>query len=154
MFRLISTKMTITSIEQLLNDQEINYLADLFLARFGLSRCSRRYRYFKNAVILFSHDFIDRDEAYNRLARCADMTPDAFKKELDAAISQMPAPVSEIFNRTFDPPSVPYQKPHKNITMTESDTDDALIFLGIAFLYIISTNYPKYEAVRYLKDNG
>lgn len=145
--------MTVSCIDKLLNDQEINYLADLFLARYGLFRGSKRYRYFKNAVILLSHDIFDRDEAYCMLARCENITAEQLKSELAAAVSQMPIPISEVFNKVYNPPPVAYQKPHKNITMTENDVDGVLTFLGIAFLYVITSNYPKYEFFRYSKDD-
>lgn len=146
--------MKIDRIDTLLNDQEINYLADLFLARYGLSRGTRRYRYFKNAVILFSHDFLSHDEAYRLLAECADMELSQFKDELRSAVSQLDTPIYETFNRTFNPPPLPYEKPHKDISMSASDDPDYILtFLGITFLYLIVSNYPKYEYISYCEQD-
>ena len=42
-------------IDVLINDVELNMLADLFLARYGFDTSSAQYRQLRNAIVAFSH---------------------------------------------------------------------------------------------------
>lgn len=42
-------------IDALINNAEINALADLFLSRYGFDLGSAQYRQFRNAIVLFSY---------------------------------------------------------------------------------------------------
>lgn len=140
--------MTVTRVDPLLNDPEINFLADVFLACYRMDRGTRRYRLFRNAVLLFSHDLRPHDSIYAMLAQTAAISVDDVLSELRAAVDGLPKPLHEMFNRAFNPPLLPYEIRPFNVEMTRSDElDYVLSFLGTTFLYIIVTNYPKYEYV-------
>lgn len=142
-------------IDSLLNNQEANYLADLFLARYEI-KSAKRYRYFKNAVLAFSRGKWDADEIFHMLAKAADMPTEQMQTELRAAIKDLPEPVYKTFNRYYanDRAEVysdrPDDPPH--IRMGTSKTLNYIFgFLGYAFLTIIISNYPIYNAVKTIK---
>lgn len=140
--------MTIPRVDTLLNDQEINYLADLFLSCFDLDRSTRGYRYFKNAVILFSRGAWLPHEIYDYVAQTADTTRYDVRAVLKAALDGMSAPAYELFNAAYAPPPVQCEETVRRIEMGEHlDLDRTLSFLGSVFLYLIMTNYPKYSYV-------
>lgn len=145
--------MVIDKIDSLLNDAEINYLADLFLSHYGFDRSSTGYRYFRNAVILASHGLMKTSAAYPLLARCADVDVETFLAVLSDAVRSLPAPVYEIFNTVYSPsPDAPMLS---RITMKKSrDLGYTISFLGTAFLYLILSNYPKYDFVSLLPDSA
>lgn len=134
-------------IDSLLNNQEANYLADLFLARYEI-KSAKRYRYFKNAVLAFSRGKWDADEIFHMLAKAADMPTEQMQAELRATIKDLPEPVYKTFNRYYakendDPP---------HIRMGTGKTINYIFgFLGYAFLTIIISNYPIYNAVKTIK---
>lgn len=142
--------MTVTSADVLLNDQEVNLLADLFLGRFGFDKRTLSYRLLRNSVILLSHGAWKADEAYSLVAAAADVTPEQVKSELDRAISSLKAPLHETFNAYYAPPPISGEVRGANVRMPEfGRTDDKLGFLGTVFMYLVLTNYNKYEYIDY-----
>lgn len=142
--------MTITSADVLLNDQEINMLADLFLGRYGFDKCALSYRLLRNAVILFSHGAWRADEVYSLVADTADIPPEQVKSELERAISTLKTPMHETYNTYYAPPPISGEVRGANVRMPEfGRLDDKLGFLGTVFMYLILTNYNKYEYVDY-----
>ena len=134
--------MVISKIDPLINDGEINYLADLFLACFRFERSTFGYRCFKNAVVLFSRG-LPLGEMYERLAECAGTDRVTFMRELKCAVDSLDEPMADTFNRTYA------QADELCITMRPDNTVNYVIpFLGTAFLYLIIRNYNKYEYVR------
>lgn len=133
-------------IDSLLNDQEANYLADLFLARYEI-KSAKRYRYFKNAVLAFSRGKWDPDDIFDMLAKTANVTTDRLQQELHATIAELPEPVHETFNRYYAPNTA---LPH--VRMSDKKTLNYIFgFLGYTFLTIIVYNYPIYNSVRTIK---
>ena len=138
--------MVIDKIDSLLNDSEINFLADLFLAHYGFDRGSLGYRYFRNAVILASRGLMKTSEAYPLLARCADTDVQTFLAVLTDAVRALPSPIHQVFNTVYSPsPDAPTVS---RITMKNTrDVGYIISFLGTAFLYLVLTDYPKYDFI-------
>ena len=142
--------MIITKADILLNDQEINMLADLFLGRYGFDKQSVSYRLIRNAVILFSHGAWNRDEVFTLVAEAADLSVEAVTDEITRAVSALKMPMHETYNTWYAPPPIKCEVRGENIKMPPfGKIDDALEFLGTAFLYLILTNYDKYEFIDY-----
>ncbi|MCH5351069.1 MAG: hypothetical protein J1F39_03770 [Clostridiales bacterium] len=142
--------MTITKADILLNDQEINLLADLFLARYGFDRASLSYRLIRNTVILISHGAWDIQEVHELVARCADIEIERAIAEIQSAVKSLKTPMHETYNTYYAPPPIEYELRGESIKMPEfGKVDDTLQFLGTAFLYLILTNYNKYEYIDY-----
>ncbi len=142
--------MKISRIDPLLNDPEINYLADIFLAACGFDRTVRGYRLFRNAIVLFSHGLFPPDKAFKLLAECADMPYDEYIKELETVLDDLPEPVHIAFNSAFVPEPNPFARSSDHITMDDnSDPKYIVTFLGTVFLYIVVTNYQKYGYVSF-----
>ncbi len=143
--------MVIDKIDSLLNDAEINYLADLFLAHYGFDRGSLGYRYFRNAVVFASHGLMPMSEAYPLLARCADADVETFLAVITDAVRALPSPVHDVFNTVFAP--APDAPKASHITMRNSrDIGYIISFLGTAFLYVILSDYPKYGFISLVKN--
>ncbi|MCH5161911.1 MAG: hypothetical protein J1G38_00280 [Clostridiales bacterium] len=134
--------MIIDKIDKLLNDAEINYLCDLFLANLGFDRVSPHYRHFRNAVILASRGFLRPAEMYTLLAECAGIDRAEYVKHLKSALATLPVPVHDAYNSAYASESG-LDTP----IMREGDLDSAVLFLGTVFMYIIVSNYPKYGLV-------
>lgn len=140
--------MTIPKVDPLLNDQEINYLADLFLSCFKLDRSTVGYRHLRNAVILFSHGAWLPHEIFGFISQTADTDKANIRAELKATLDSLEAPAYEMFNAAYAPPPVQCEETVRRIEMEDDlDLDRTLCFLGTVFLYLIMTNYPKYEYV-------
>lgn len=134
------------TVDQLLNDAEINYLADLFLAHLRADKATRGYRLLRNAVILYSHGAWQIDRVYSLIAACADISELEAKSEIARTINGLETPPHEAFNRVYAPPDIPYDNRPIKITMPEElDPNQTIEFLGVVFSYLIVTNYPKYE---------
>jgi len=142
--------MRITRIDPLLNDPEINFLADVFLTACGFDRTVRGYRLFRNAVVLFSHGLFPPDKAFGLLAECAGMPRGEYIKELETVLDDLPEPVHIAFNRAFVPEPEPFARSSDHITMDDDpNTEYIVTFLGTVFLYIVITNYPKYSYISF-----
>lgn len=142
--------MIVKNADILLNDQEINLLADVFLSRYGFDKSSTAYRFIKNAVILFSHGVWTKEQVYALVAKSADVDGDRVTAEIQRAVSSLKKPMHETYNAVYAPPPIEYEKRGDNIKMRDyGKADDALEFLGTAFLYLILTNYNKYEYIDY-----
>ncbi len=70
------------SPDKLLNDAEINFLADLFLAHLGADKSTRDYRLLRNAVVLYSHGAWTIDKTYALVGNCAELTADETRKRI------------------------------------------------------------------------
>ena len=134
--------MTIDKIDKLLNDAEINYVCDLFLANLGFTRVSPHYRHFRNAVILASHGFLRPAEMYTQLAECADLDRADYIKHLKSALAELPVPVHEAYNNAYSTESG-----RNTPVMPVGNLDTTILFLGTVFLYIVVSYYPKYSLV-------
>ena len=89
-----------------MNDAEINYLADLYLACFKLDRSERAYRRFKNAVILTSDGSVTFRDACRAIGEVEQKSENAVSSAIIRALKNLPAPADEIFNRhTKMPPT-------------------------------------------------
>lgn len=124
---------------ELLNDAEINYLADLYLARFYLDRRDRDYRRLRNAVILTSKGLYDFNDICSAIAETEQKTSRTVADGIKRAIGKMPRPAHILFNEAFAQSEVMSataltMPPHK-------DPADVVSFLGTAFLYIRLVNY-------------
>lgn len=139
--------MVIDKADALLNDAEINYLADLFLVHYGFDRSSLGYRYFRNAVILASHGVMSVAEAYPLLAACADTDVGTYVGVMSAAVAELPKPVASVFNAVFAPNDAPFERCEHIVMRERTDLGYIISFLGAAFMYLILSNYPKYEYV-------
>lgn len=135
--------MVIDKLDELLNDSEINYLCDLFLANLGFDRTSKHYRYFRNAVIISSHGFMKPADIYTALAECANIERADFMKHLRSALAALPVPIHEAYNAAYvsDGGRAP--------VMRSGNIDSTIVFLGTVFMYAIVSNYPKYELIVY-----
>ena len=134
-------------IDKLLNDQQVNYLADLFLARYDI-KPAKRYRYVKNAVILLSHGLGSLEEVIRLLADSSGIEYEKMYCELIVAVTGLPEPIYKTFNEHYCYPRFPGETRPDNIEMRpSSDPDYILSFLSGVFLYIIVTNYPLYDYV-------
>ncbi len=141
--------MIIDKADALLNDQEINLLADLFLARYGFDKTSLRYRLIRNAVILCSHGAWRIDEVYALVAAAADIPTEQAATEIRRTFSTIKPP-SETFNMYYAPPPIEGELRGANITMPSFGRgDDIVEFLGTVFMYLILTNYNNYEYIDY-----
>lgn len=134
--------MIIETLDPLVNDAEINFLCDLFLANLGFDRTSKHYRHFRNAVVVSSHGFIKPAEIYTRLAECARIDRAEYMKHLRSALSSLPVPVHEAYNAAY---VVGGEK--RSPVMREGNIDNTITFLGTVFMYIVVSNYPKYELI-------
>ncbi len=134
-------------VDSLLNDQRVNYLADLFLARYNI-RSARKYRYVRNAVILLSRGIGNMKEVVELLAESNGITYEKMYCELVIAVTDLPEPISTVFNRHYCYPRYPLEKRPDNIEMRDNpDPEYILPFLGGVFLYIVVTDYPVYDSV-------
>lgn len=142
--------MIVTKADILLNDQEINLLADLFLARYGFDGGSTSYRLIKNSIILISHGAWGIDEVYELVAQAADMSTETVTSEIHRAIGKLKTPMHRTYNEHYAPPLIEYELRGENINMPEfGKLDDMLVFLGTTFMYLVLTNYNKYEYIDY-----
>ena len=134
-------------ISKLLNDREIDFLADLFLARYGFETTGKSYRRVKNAMIALSHDFADVETELAEVARTDGITVSALVNDIERTISALPRPMHEVFNAHYsatDPTSATH------VTMPENlSALDSLKFLAAVFLTIVTINYSKYEYFEY-----
>ncbi len=140
--------MVIQKIDPLLNDAEINYLCDLFLSSLGFDMRSRHYRYFRNAVIVASHDIFRPRAIYAALAECAGTDRAAVADHIKTALRELPTPVADAYNSAF----VARNSDGTCITPVMRDglgPDGTIAFLGTVFLYIVVSYYPKYSFVVY-----
>lgn len=134
-------------VDSLLNDQRVNYLADLFLARYNI-RSAKRYRYVRNAVVLLSRGIGNMREITELLAECCDTTYEKMYCELIVAVTDVPEPISTVFNRHYCYPRYPQEVRPDNIEMrADRDPEYILSFLGGVFLYVVVTDYPVYDLV-------
>lgn len=134
--------MIIQDLSPLINDAEINYLCDLFLANLGFDLSSSHYRYFRNAVVISSRGFLKPTEIYTRLAACSDIGRADFLKHLRLALSSLPVPVHEAYNAAYV-----LGGDFRSPVMREGNIDSTITFLGAVFMYAIVSNYPKYELI-------
>lgn len=129
-------------IAEYLNDAEINFLADLFLACFDLDRSTRGYRRLRNAVILISHSVGNVRDVSVAVARLECSTPEAVLIDLRNTVTQLPRAAHITFNEYYSPPVCADGHPPLSLCMPPfSDPDDVILFLGTVFLYIGFTNY-------------
>lgn len=136
------------STDALLNDAEINYLADLFLAHLDADKSTRDYRLLRNAVILYSHGAWTIDKVYDIVGAAAELSASETKSSISRLLDGRKEPAYKTFNRTYAPPDIPHDTRRLKITMSDrADTDYVVSFLGYTFLYLVITNYNKYEYV-------
>lgn len=136
------------SPDKLLNDAEINVLADLFLHFLNADRASRDYRLLRNAVILYSHGAWTVDKVYALVGECAELSASDVKRRIGLLLDGSSAPACESFNRTYAPPDIPYDTRRLKVNMSDrADTDYIVSFLGYTFLYLVLTNYDKYDHI-------
>lgn len=128
-------------LSRALNDQEINYVADVFLANLGFDRKADGYRTLKNAMLLGVFG-LPPVRAYVAL----DFIEGGGKGAANTVrelISSLPVPISARFNIAYVLPQSPYRRTALPVTMQEQTPDDALEFLSAAFSYILFSNYNK-----------
>ena len=127
-----------------MNDAEINYLADLYLACFKLDRSERAYRRFKNAVILTSDGSVTFRDACRAIGEVEQKSENAVSSAIIRALKNLPAPAHEIFNATYSP-SNDDGGVQSLIMPPYKDAADIVMFLGTAFLYLRLVNYNKFD---------
>ncbi len=139
--------MIVRQIEQLLNDQEVNYIADLYLSCFGFDMSSKRYRLFRNAVILFSHDAFKPKQIYEFLGELVGKSAAYAENELQSAIYSLDHPIYETFNDCYGKTEGNQRRPRME---KRFDASYVLGFLGVTLMYIILTDYNRlYEYIDY-----
>lgn len=133
------------SVEQLLNDAEVNYLCDLFLAHLGADRSKRAYRYLRNTVILCGHGDYDALDAVYAAAECARKPfPEVFT-EMMTLILDLPSPPHVTWNATYASTYVPLESGYLFTEMSDSSMPERLLgFLGVMFMYALTNYYDKY----------
>lgn len=125
-------------ISKLLNDSEINVLADLYLACFGLDRGSLSYRRLRNALLLVPHSANGLTEVCKMLSLVEETTAADIEADLIGTIRKLNPPPDVTFNAHY---TLEYKI---GIRMPEKlKPSDVIMFLGTAFLYLINTNYSK-----------
>ncbi len=135
-------------ISRLVNDRETDFLADLFLARYGFDMSTKAYRRFKNTMIVLSHDFADTETELCEVAKLDGMTAIELRSDLENAVNSLPHPMCETFNRYYGSPISSRDTAH--ITMPENLSPlDSIKFLAAVFLTIITINYPLYDYIEY-----
>ncbi len=135
-------------ITRLVNDREADFLADLFLARYGFDISTKAYRRFKNTMIVLSHDFADIETELQEVAKLDGMTVNELKADIETSVASLPRPLSETFNKYYGSPISDRDTAH--ITMPENlSALDSLKFLAAVFLTVITINYPIYEYIEY-----
>lgn len=127
-----------------MNDAEINYLADLYLACFKLDRSERAYRRFKNAVILTSDGSVTFRDACRAIGEIEQKSENAVSSAIIRALKNLPAPADEIFNATYSQNNADGGVQSLNMPPYK-DADDIVMFLGTAFLYLRLVNYNKFD---------
>ncbi len=135
--------MKLDRIDPLVNDSEINYLADLFLTCFEFDRSTQKYRLFRNAVVVAAYGTVSFGEALPLLAKCACVDEQYYCEQLRSLVSESERPLYSMFNETYSP-SIPYAPHTAGVTMAESnDVEYIVSFLGATFMYLLLTNYDK-----------
>lgn len=128
-------------IDALLNDAELNLLADLFLARFGFDVASAQYRQFRNAVVMFSYGTsLTVDEILRLIADCDGISHGALVRGLEAALRKLPRPVCEAYNARYAPPAANDRRIRMKLRL---DLKYTISFLGTVFLYLTNVNYKR-----------
>ncbi len=137
--------MTIKRIDPLINDQEINLLADLFLSDYGFDTSSREYRRIKNAVILLSHGVWKPKEVYSLIAECEGVSKTVVSRSISKTIYGLQDPIDVTFNEKYGSP-----EDGINVTMSDDPSIGYILgFLGSVFLYIVLSHYNNYEYIKY-----
>ena len=137
-----------SDITRLINDVEINFLADLFLARYGFDTTAKCYRRFKNTLIILSHDFADTETELKAVAGLDGMTASALISDLENTVAALPRPMHETFNKYYG--AKIHDSDDAHITMPDNlSVMESIKFLAAVFLTIIICNYPKYEYFEY-----
>lgn len=126
-----------------MNDAEINYLADMYLACFKLDRSERAYRRFKNAVILTSDGSVTFRDACRAIGEIEQKSENAVSSAIIRALKNLPAPADEIFNATYSRSAADCVQ--SLIMPPYKDAADIVMFLGTAFLYLRLVNYNKFD---------
>ena len=136
------------NITRLLNDVEINLLADIYLARYGFDVATKQYRHFKNTMIIFSYGFADAEIGLNEAARLDGMTAGALTAELEETVAALPRPLYETFNKYYGLKLFSNDDAH--ITRPDDlSVIDSISFLAGVFLTVLLHNYRKFEPLEY-----
>lgn len=137
-----------SNVTQLLNDVEINLLADIYLARYGFDVTTKAYRRFKNTLIIFSHDFADIAVELSEVAALDGMTAEELTAELKSTVAALPRPLHETFNKYYG--TKIFDRDVAHVTMPDNlSVIDGISFLAGVFLTIILHNYNKYDRFEY-----
>ncbi|MDE6401025.1 MAG: hypothetical protein K2L54_00255 [Clostridiales bacterium] len=140
-------QITTEKAAELLNDAEINYLADIYLACYGLNRSDRSYRRFKNAVVLVSSGVTDYGKVCRAIAELEQKSEKAVADGIGKTVNSLPRPAYKIFNETYSQPRSHASDNQTIQTLTMPPYEkpaDVVLFLGTAFLYIRLINYNKF----------
>ena len=128
-------------IDALINNAEINALADLFLSRYGFDLGSAQYRQFRNAIVLFSYGTsLTVDDILRLIADCDGISHGALVRGLETALRKLHRPVCETYNNYYAPPTSDGR--HIRMKM-RLDLKYIISFLGTVFLYLTDVNYKR-----------
>lgn len=119
-----------------LNDSVITRLADLFLYRLPVDKHGGTYRHIRSAVVLIATENCDAQTAYDAIALLESSDPVKIANDVRTAITDLGAPIDEIFNKHYSLGKIPFMPPQK-------DPDEAVAFLATTFMYILESNYSE-----------
>lgn len=122
-------------LSYLLNNPEVDRLADLYLAFLNLDRNSLSYRRLKNAVIL-SLKLDNMQVVYAELGKIDACTAAEIAQDIATTVNSLPKPIEQMFNETYCAEAEMGFMPH------HKTVDNMVAFLGKTLLYILETNYP------------
>lgn len=128
-------------IDVLINDVELNMLADLFLARYGFDTSSAQYRQLRNAIVAFSHgtSLTVADILYH-IADCDGVSYNSLVSGLENALRKLPRHVFQTYNDVYAPPS----SDGRRVRMKpRGDLKYIIAFLGTVFMYLTDVNHKR-----------
>ncbi len=128
-----------SSVSDILNNVEIGFLTDLFLAFLGLDRDGLSYRRIKYAVMLLATVYDDVELTYAEIAEIEGTTADVIKADIADTLNGLPSPPDELFNKSYCDDGFKFMPAHES-------PSDVIAALGKTFLYLLETNYPEYRS--------
>ena len=129
-----------SSVSDILDNVEIGFLTDLFLAFLGLDRDGLSYRRIKYAVMLLATVYDDVELTYAEIAEVEETTADVIKADIADTLNGLPSPPEELFNKSYCDDGFQFMPSHESPA-------DVIAALGKTFLYLLETTYPDYRSI-------
>ena len=131
--------MNAREISTLLNDGEINKIADLFLAACGFNTAAQGYRLVRNTVLLLP--YCEDGEVYYMLSALVEQDPEVVCERVENAVRAI-GDIRKNFNARFKDDLFSFDNARKSLEMPETETiTEQLAYLSAVLSYIIRTNY-------------